>query len=274
MPPAKQAFVLSSAFWQAEAVPKCGQGGMNLKSWVLCRAAVAVLVAAPAVSLFAGPASAEPPIGSRLGQRLDKNEVGNERDSAQSAHQLAGCILAKKGSTGRDILNARSAEEVKKLQTKMNGEVDCFAILPGNDFVEGVVVSYPPQIMRGDLAEELLKRSRPAVARLPLLPIQKGYERSWFPFTGRPQSVDEMATCVAESNPLAIMALIDSEPFSDRENIAFGNLVPAMGPCLVAGAKLEGKREPLRAALAEALYQRATNPGESVAQPATAASQK
>jgi hypothetical protein len=242
----------------------------------LIRAAAAVCVAVPALGVIATPAFAEPPIGSRLGQRLDKNGVENERDSAQSAHQLAGCILAKKGSTGADLLHARSVDELKKLQARMNGEVDCFAILPGNDFVEGVRVSYPPEIMRGDLAEELLKRNRAAVAKLASLPIQKGYSRSWFPFTGRPQSVDEMATCVAETNSPAVMALVDSEPFSDRENSAFANLIPVLGPCLVAGTKLEGKREPLRAALAEALYQRMANPGEGVPQPAAAsqASQK
>jgi hypothetical protein len=65
------------------------------------------------------------------------------------------------------------------------------------------------------------------------------------------------------------MALVDSEPFSGRENSAFANLIPLLGSCLVAGTKLEGKREPLRAALAEALYQRMANPGESVTQSAT-----
>jgi hypothetical protein len=46
--------------------------------------------------------------------------------------------------------------------------------------------------------------------------------------------------------------------------LPFGGLVPFMGPCLRAGTKIEGKR-PLRAALAEALYQRFTNPRESIA---------
>ena len=245
-------------------------------NWAKTRAAIVALGFASAQVAFSANALAEPPIGSRLGERLDKNSVENERDSAQSAHQLAGCMLAKKASVARGLLNARSYEELKALQGKMNGEVDCFAILPGNDMVEGVMVSYPPEIMRGNIAEELLKKNRPAVANLSRLPIQKGYTRSWFAFTGRPQSVDEMATCVAETNPAAVMALVDSEPFSGSENAAFGNLVPVMGPCLVAGTKLEGKREPLRASLAEALYQRVTNPGESMptSPPAATANQK
>ena len=74
-----------------------------------------------------------------------------------------------------------------------------------------------------------------------------------------------MAACVADTAPSAVIALVDTQPFSDSEGTAFGSLVPYMGLCLRAGTKLEGKREPLRAALAEALYQRFTNPSESIA---------
>lgn len=74
-----------------------------------------------------------------------------------------------------------------------------------------------------------------------------------------------MAACVADTNPAAVIGLIGSEPFSGGEDAAFGNLMPVLGQCLVAGTKLDAKREPLRAALAEALYQRATNPNESLA---------
>jgi hypothetical protein len=118
--------------------------------------------------------------------------------------------------------------------------------------------------MRGDLAEEFIKRSwHYNASRLQPLPIQKVYSRAWFGFTGRNVSVDEMAACVADTNPAAVLALIDSEPFSNAEATAFGNLIPSLGPCLRAGTKLEGKKEPLRAALSEALYQRLANPAES-----------
>lgn len=216
-------------------------------------------------------AFAEPPIGSRLGERLEKQKVRSEQDAVQSAHQLAGCILAKRGTAGRDLLAARTDAEAQKLEARVGGDYECFAILPGNDFVEEVGVDFPPDILRGDIAEELLKRSRPAVAQLQPLPIQRKYSRSWFGFTHRDQSVDEMAACVADTNPAAVMTLVDSEPFSGAEGAAFGNLVPLLGPCLVAGTKLEGKREPLRAALAEALYQRLANPGESIVAPNQAA---
>jgi hypothetical protein len=215
-------------------------------------------------SLMTASIAAEPPIGSRVGERLDKSEVRNDRDAVQAAHELAGCIVIKRPSTARSFLDARNREEVNKLALKMSGDVDCMVNIDRNDLVEGVRVTYPQEIMRGDIAEELLKRNQSAVQQLAPVPIEKTYARSWFAVTGRNMSVDEMSACVANTNPSAIMALVRAEPFSDEENFAFGNLIPAMGPCLVAGAKLDAKREPLRAALAEALYQRLMNPAENV----------
>jgi hypothetical protein len=147
----------------------------------------------------------------------------------------------------------------------MNGELDCIANIAGNDLVEGVQVYYPDDIMRGDLAEDLLKRNRSVVQGLAAKPIQRTYYRPWYAFTGRHISLDEMATCVADTRPAAVMALLGTQPFSDDENAAFAQLIGAMGPCLVAGTKLDAKREPLRAALAEALYQRAYHPEEESA---------
>lgn len=221
------------------------------------------LLAFAGLFVVGSAAFTEPPIGSRVGERLQKDQINNERDAVQSAHQLAGCIIVKQGSAARDLLGARSDEEIKKLQAKMTGEFECIADLPGNDFVEGVEVNYPQDVMRGDLAEELIKRNRHDVSALQPLPIQKVYARNWFAFTGRVVSVDEMAACVADTAPGAVIALVETQPFSDSEGTAFSSLVPYMGPCLRAGTKLEGKREPLRAALAEALYQRFTDPGES-----------
>ena len=217
-------------------------------------------------SLSVGTASiapAEPPIGSRLGERTERQQVKDQRDAAAIAHELAGCALATHAAVARDLLNARDKDQVKAARQRLSGEEECFANLARNDLVEGVRVSYPPDIMRGDIAEALVKRQPAAVARLLPLPIQKTYSRSWFAFTGRNLSVDEMATCVAETDPAGVMALLDSTPQSPAEGAAFSSLIPFMGPCLVAGTKLEGAREPLRAALAEALYQRMANPSES-----------
>ena len=228
------------------------------------------------VSVLGSVAIAEPEIGSRVGDRIDtKRVVQNDRDAAQIAHQLAGCLLSKRGSAAPDYLKTRNAEEADKLHAKMSGDVECLANIPANDFVQQVNVYFPTDIMRGDLAEELLKRDRRDSSALQPLPLQRIYTRDWFPFTGRNVSVDEMAACVADTNPAGVVALIDTEPFSPSEGAAFGNLIPSMGPCLRAGTKLDGRREPLRAALAEALYQRMIDPSASIpASPQQASAQQ
>jgi hypothetical protein len=209
--------------------------------------------------------AADPPIGSRLGDRTEKQKTKNEKESALTAHELAGCIIVKRGSAARDFLDSRSAEQLKKLEPKIGGDLDCIANIQGNDLVEGVQVYYPDDIMRGDLAEELLKRNRSQVQLLAAKPIQRTYYRPWYALTGRHVSLDEMATCVADTSPAGVLALVSTQPFTDDESAAFGQLMGAMGPCLVAGTKLDAKREPLRAALAEALYQRAYHPEEESA---------
>ena len=243
-----------------------------MKSWILAGAAIAAVMYSFVASI--SPVFAEPPIGSRLGNRVDAKPVEDDRDAVQAAHQLAGCIVVKRGSSARSFLDSRDLADVKKIASQMGGEVDCIANIERNDLVEGIRVNYPEDIMRGDIAEELLKRNQSAVQLLQPLPIEKTYARPWFAFTGRNVSVYEMAACVSSTNPAGIMALVRTEPFSGEENAALGNLIPAMGPCLVAGAKLDAKREPLRAALADALYQRIANPSEGDAKPAKTVSSK
>jgi len=223
------------------------------------------LLACAGLFVLGSAAAAEPPIGSRVGERTIKQKVHDEADAAHVAHELAGCALVTRGSAARELLNARNADAVKESRKRLDGEEECFANIDRNDLVDGVEVTFPPDVMRGDLAEELVKRDHAAAAELRPLPIEKVYARPWYAFTGRDVSVDEMATCVADTNPAAILALLDSAPYSPGEGTAFANLVPYMGPCLRAGTKLAGAREPLRAALAEALYQRLENPSEDVA---------
>jgi hypothetical protein len=241
-----------------------------VKYWTFGSVAAAALM----LCMGASPVFAEPPIGSRLGDRIDKQKVGDQRDAVQAAHELAGCIVVKHPSAAHGFLDSRDQKQVEKFGSQMGGEVDCIANIPRNDFVDGVRVNYPNDIMRGDLAEEFLKRDIASVQQIQPLPIEKTYSRPWFKLTGRHPSVDEMAACVSNTNPAAIIALIKTQPFSNDETIAFSDLIPAMGPCLVAGATLDAKREPLRAALAEALYQRLTNPAENDSAAATAAGSK
>lgn len=207
--------------------------------------------------IVASGGAAEPPIGSRLGERLESREVQADRERASGAHEVAYCLVGRKGGAVKQFLSATSREESIRLGSRLSGDVEgCMMIRAANDLVEAQRIRYPFDILRGMLAEQLVKQDRGKFAGLAALPIQKVYGRPWHVATGRNAAVDEMATCVAETNPQGVLALLQTDAYTDAEQTAFAGLVPFFGPCLAAGTKLEGKAEPLRAALAEALYQR------------------
>lgn len=199
-----------------------------------------------------------PPIGSRLGKRVKGDPIADERKSALAAHELARCMVNKRERAVRDLLASTSPEQATKVRSRLMGEMQCFnAMMAVNDLVEGRSVLFPPDVLRGMLAEHLLKKQPARVGLLPQLqPLQQIYVRPWYPGTSRDSIVDEMATCVAEVNPAGTFGMLGTEPYSAAERAAMGTLGVDFGRCLRAGAKLRANRQALRAALAEALYQR------------------
>ena len=108
---------------------------------------------------------------------------------------------------------------------------------------------------RGMVAEALLRRSTTA-RRLAALPQVSSYTAGWFALSGRPRAVDEMAMCVAATNPGGIITLLGTKPGSTWQRQALTALAPSLGACLAKGYQLDTKPAGLRAALAEALYHR------------------
>lgn len=217
----------------------------------------AVLAAALCLS---SAAIADPPIGSRLGDRTARNEEKRVQVAALGAQEMARCLVNKSGRTVRAYLSALDPTESQRLSHQMDGEHECFNMAEGNDLVEGRVVSYPHDIYRGMLSEWAIKANLPTFRALPVLPRQLTYSRPWFAVSGRDASVDEMATCVSETAPAETIALLQTTAYSKEEGAAFGVLAPSLGACLRTGVRLTGNRQSLRAALADALYQRAINP--------------
>jgi hypothetical protein len=110
------------------------------------------------------------------------------------------------------------------------------------------------------LAERALTKAGTQLAVLTPLPLQKIYQRPWFAVTGRHLTVDEMGACIADINPGGISALIRTVPTTPDEGQAFAALNADLGKCLRAGTKLQANRQSLRAALADALFQRLYRP--------------
>jgi hypothetical protein len=209
-----------------------------------------------------------PPIGSRLGQRMEaRGPAEAEAEAAHHGHELASCLVNRRRSDSQKLLAQIDDQGYRKAYKSLtSGQLDCFNMWDDATHVtEGRSFSMPPEVLRGFLAEELIKRDLPRYAGLPALPKQMVYSRPWYGGTNRHPSVDEMATCVSETAPLDTIGLLKSEAYTPAEMTAIQTLAPTLGACLRIGTKVDANRQTLRAALADALYQRVANPVPAVA---------
>jgi hypothetical protein len=224
------------------------------------------LLAAVMIAGLSTSALAEPPMGSRLGSReRDAGTKLSEAASAKQAHGIADCMVVKRKNAVEHMLSATDVTTMQKAHDAIwSDDLTCNPDESDNGFVAGHTISWSTDLLRGMLAEELLRRRSESVARLPALAFRQGrYERTWFALTERNATVDEMGACLADTTPPGIAALLKTVAYSPEERQAFGALTPMMGQCLVVGAKLTGNRQALRAAFADALYQRLINPAAS-----------
>jgi len=193
------------------------------------------------------------------------------KDVALASRQMAQCLYETHKDVALALLGATDNAYAEKAFRQLSGEVTCFNLIPSNEMVDSRIVSFPRDVLRGMLAENTLLRSRDAVIQLQPLPLQqKRYLRPWFVATGRDSSVDEMGACIADTDPTKIMRLIGTQPKSAQESEAFTALGDSLGKCLSAGTTLHASPEALRAALADALYQRVRDPQSSLAPTAVA----
>ena len=223
-----------------------------------------IVLFAVGLALSAGPAAAEQPeTGTRLAAPKSRGVTSvamTAKDQAVGAKRMAECLYNKKGTLARQALLASNAATEDSAMNRLMGEVVCFGDDASNDLVEKRIVQFPQDIMRGMLAEAALNRSGEQAKALQPLPIQQVYQRGWYAITGRHITVDEMGACIADTNPAGVLALVRTVPVTKEEAAAFTALRPNLGACLRAGTKLQASQQALRAALADALFQRLNAP--------------
>lgn len=207
----------------------------------------------------ARPETVEPPIGSRLGNRLTKVAL-TPVQIAEISHSAAACWVKQRRKASFEAATGATAEVRDAGFRTLERETPCSSMAM-NGLVERAQWSLPIDIKSGILAEHLLDPRE--MGELAPRPLQKSYERSWFGLSGRNIVVDEMAACVADTNPIGIRDLVRTRPESSEEKAALTALSSSFGPCLRVGAKLQANRTGLRAALAEALLQRIQQPAPS-----------
>ena len=182
------------------------------------------------------------------------------------AEAYAACLTQSRPTQVRDLLEAVSAQAAKNRYEVLANDDRCFTRVFGGHPFKPEDGAASMDMLRGRLAEAVLGDDEGRVAALKALPVQqKRYIRPWFASTGRHPAVDEMGACMADTDPAGIAALIETSPGTADENAALSALSPALTKCLSAGTRLDASREALRAALADALYQRLNNPSLSLA---------
>jgi hypothetical protein len=232
------------------------------EEWGFMAVRVFISGLAAGLSCLTSIAVAEPPIGSRLGERVKVGSVEPEAVSARHGHEFASCLVNRRPQKVEALFAQHDGKGYETAyKGLMSGRLDCLGMWDdGNDVTEGRRFNIPAEVMRGFLAEELIKGDSARFSALPALPRQLTYSREWYGATSRHVAVDEMATCVTETAPVATLTLLQAEPYSAAEGTAFGSLGPSLGACLRAGTKVDANRQTLRAALADALYERVANP--------------
>lgn len=205
----------------------------------------------------------EAPTGSRLGSRYVGTVKYSEEQADDAATKMAACMVTKREAAAREYLAAYSDAESDKQHNELFKYILCMSITGISGMSDTSLMTFPDDVFRGKLAEAFLKRRSNEVSALPALPLEKDYSRPWFAATGRNPVIDEMGVCVADTNPKGVAGILATQGYSNEERAAFGAVAPSLGNCLRAGAKLQANRQALRAALADALYQRVTRPAPS-----------
>lgn len=205
--------------------------------------------------------------GARTGSRLAPatRATTNADSSARDAAMLrfVECAVTRREAKLRDMIDARTESGYQKGLDALSGVQRCS--LDAYVSQDATVISFGTErgTMRGFVAEAFVKRYRKRAEALAPVPLQRTYSRDWFDMTGRARPIDEMATCVAETNPAGILALLKTGIGSVEEKVAIGALSPSLGACLATGYKLNANRLGLRTALAEGLYHRAFDAPET-----------
>lgn len=182
------------------------------------------------------------------------------------AENYAACLMQSRSAEVSALLHAQTAQAASRPYSRLADDDRCFNQVFGSGQFRPQDAAVSLDMLRGRLAEQALAAQSAQVAALQPLPLQqKRYIRPWFAATGRNSAVDEMGACMADTDPAGVAALIQTGPGSADENSAIANLSPALTKCLSAGTRLDANRMALRAALADALYQRLTNPALSIA---------
>jgi hypothetical protein len=181
--------------------------------------------------------------------------------SATPAQRYAACLMERRAGDVGQLMRTSDIGIAQRIHRGLADDSACFARTFGDQPYDPRQVAMSMDMLRGRIAEQALLSKPDQIEALQALPLQqKRYLRPWFAATGRNPSVDEMAACMSDTDPAGIVELIQTPSASSAESSQIAAMAPSLTKCLSAGTRLEADCPALRAALADALYQRVNNP--------------
>lgn len=233
-----------------------------MKKLLACLSILGLIIGTPAFA----QSDTDPATGSRLGNRLKSGGAVSEQEAIYAAQRWATCVYSKRDRTVERFLTTLDLTDQDNAAELVYKKVDCEIFLAGTNS-QGMLVgnSYPDD--RGLLAEAGLRDEghlKQSAQAQPVLAMAEGYDRVWFRMTGRSDTVDAMAICLAETQPSLVVNLLRTDRSSAGEATAFQSMSSYLGSCLREGATLAANAFQLRNALADAYYQRIFGQNEQV----------
>lgn len=206
-------------------------------------------------ALIANPVLAEPPTGSRMGNRLKKVENFSKRDPYALAYRSARCAAALKSSAVRQVLDASTQASRSDARQKIGMLHNCSMAYFFGGEAEEIHYTMDQVILDGMYGEAVVMESK-AGRDMPAMPVVADYNRPWFAVSGRNPVMNEVAVCISEIAPSKTFALFDTKIGSPEEMSAARALAPELGTCVPANVELVVEPRTLRSALGEAMYHR------------------
>lgn len=214
--------------------------------------------------------------GTRLPQEVEHIDRGHHQ-TRMILRDFARCdVKAHRDAVRKYLLDDGGKEETAKLREKALS----FSCLGGEIGSDDLQVRFTGLSLQGSLAEQmlpldgLLSRSLDVAAIAPL--HHSGVtpdELKKLDAAGRNETLAQdyvfrFGECVIRADVADSEALLRSEPDSDAENAAFGQLMPAFRSCVEANRKLTADKIEIRSSIAYNYYRLASAPRA----PTTAAS--
>jgi hypothetical protein len=165
-------------------------------------------------------------------------------DGVKALNGLGHCLAsARRGAAEQaTALPFGSPEQARAAIAFLGPENSCFA--------SDVEFDFEPNLFVGGMAEELF-----------LSRYGQGDVAAFAAAAVEPRNqVEDLGLCVVRRNPVAVRALIETQPASPTESEAVSKMVPDIGPCVPQGMEIALSKRRMRALFAASLYRIASAP--------------